>query len=227
MVSLIQEIVQIFITYQSQIIKALGETGVLLLLSIAAAITIGLPLGTLLFLTKPKGIYENKWLHSTINVVVNIIRSFPFLLFIIFMIPITRFIVGTSLGTLGASIPMAVVAVALYTRFVEQALLELPNDLIDSAISLGASPFEIITKFLYPEARSSLILGMTSSIVSFISYSTVMGVVGGGGIGDFAMVYGYQRWELKTMYAAIFIMIVFVQIIQFTGNFLARSLDRR
>lgn len=219
--------IQILIQYQAQILKALAETGVLLLLSIAAALVFGLPLGTILYLTKPGGIHENKFIHRLINFFVNIVRSFPFLLFIIFMIPITRFIVGTSLGTLGASIPMAVVAISLYTRFVEQALLDVPNEVVDSALSLGANTWQIVTQFLFVEARSSLILGMTSAIVSFISYSTVMGVVGGGGIGDFAMVYGYQRWELDIMYTAIIIMIAIVQIIQFTGNHLAHKLDRR
>ncbi|CAM3682089.1 methionine ABC transporter permease [Erysipelothrix urinaevulpis] len=219
--------IQIILEHQNELIKALSETGILLLLSIASAIFIGGPFGILLVISKPGGIKENRFVYNTLNILVNIVRSFPFLLFIIFMIPVTRFIVGTSLGTLAASIPMAVVAASLYSRFVEQALLEVPKEIIDTALSLGASTKEVVFNFYLVEARSSLVLGLTSAIVSFISYSTVMGVVGGGGIGDFAMVYGYQRWEMDIMYTTIFIMIIIVQFIQFFGNHIANKLDRR
>ncbi|HEY4537159.1 MAG TPA: methionine ABC transporter permease [Erysipelothrix sp.] len=219
--------IDILITHQHEIIKGLGQTFLMLMISTLSAIIIGLPLGTIIFLTKKDGVYENLWLHKLLNGLVNIIRSFPFLLFIFAMIPITRFVIGRSLGTVAASFPLSFIAAALYSRFVEQALMEVPKEITDTALSLGADTKSLLFDFLYVEAKPSLILGLTSSMVSFVSYSTVMGVVGGGGIGDFAMIYGYQRYQYDVMYTAIIIMILLVQIIQFTGNSFARKADKR
>ncbi|MNJ42797.1 D-methionine transport system permease protein MetI [compost metagenome] len=162
-----------------------------------------------------------------LNGLVNIIRSFPFLLLVVFMIPLTRMIVGTAIGTLAASIPLSIVAIALYARQVEQALLDVPRGVMEAARSMGASKVEMIVKFLYVEARSGLVLGLTTSTISFISYSTVMGIVGGGGIGDFAIRYGYQRYETELMTGVIILMIVLVQGIQFAGTTASRLLDKR
>ncbi|MMZ58450.1 Methionine import system permease protein MetP [compost metagenome] len=143
------------------------------------------------------------------------------------MIPLTRLIVGTAIGTLAASVPLAVVSIALYARLVEQSLLEIPRGVIEAALSMGATKFEIVYKFLFVEARSGLLLGLTTSTISFISYSTVMGVVGGGGVGDFAIRYGYQRFETELMVAVIIIMIVLVQLVHYTGSLVSRWLDKR
>ncbi|WP_338541713.1 methionine ABC transporter permease [Paenibacillus tundrae] len=215
------------IKYQDEIWQAIGDTFVMVGISIAAAILIGLPLGTLLYLFRRGQRYENKPLFTILGSLVNIIRSFPFLLLVVFMIPFTRIVVGTSIGTLAASVPLSVIAIALYARLVEQALLDVPKGVVEAATSMGASTLQLVVKFLYVEARSSLILGLTTATISFISYSTVMGIVGGGGVGDFAIRYGYQRYETDIMLFTIIIMIILVQTIQYAGSRLSRWLDRR
>lgn len=213
--------------YQSQIVESIGETFLMVGISVAAAVLLGLPVGTLLFLCGKGQLYENRTISTVLNGAVNIIRSFPFLLLVVFMIPLTRLIVGTAIGTLAASVPLAVVSIALYARLVEQSLLEIPRGVIEAALSMGATKFEIVYKFLFVEARSGLLLGLTTSTISFISYSTVMGVVGGGGVGDFAIRYGYQRFETELMVAIIIIMIVLVQLVHYTGSLISRWLDKR
>ncbi|HLS32541.1 MAG TPA: ABC transporter permease subunit, partial [Brevibacterium sp.] len=158
---------------------------------------------------------------------VTIVRSFPFLLFVVFMIPVTRLVFGTTFGTAAASFPLAFVAVAIYARLVEQILLELPSGILTAARSMGANLWQTVTKFLLVEARSGLVYALTSATISFVSYSTVMGVVGGGGIGDFALRYGYQEYQFTLMYTAIVLTIACVLILQMAGHLLSRALDRR
>lgn len=144
------------------------------------------------------------------------------------MQPAIRALYGRATGDpIAASFPMMLIAIALYARFVEQSLLEIPKGVIEVADAMGASTNQLVTKFLFVESRSSLIIGFTTAFVSFISYSTIMGVVGGGGIGDFAIRYGYQRYETDIMYTAIVVIIIFVQIIQWLGLKLAKKLDKR
>lgn len=218
---------EIILQYQAEIWQSIGETFVMVGISIVAALLIGLPVGTLLYLCRKGQLLENRALYSSLNIFVNIVRSFPFLLLVVFLIPFTRYIVGTAIGTIAATVPLSIMAIAYYSRLVEQALLEVPRGIIESAVSMGASVPEIIFKFLFVEARSGLILGLTTSTISFISYSTVMGIVGGGGVGDFAIRYGYQRFETELMIYMIIIMIFFVQTIQFTGTNIAKKLDKR
>jgi D-methionine transport system permease protein len=218
---------EIILQYQVEIWQSIGETFVMVGVSIAAAFLIGLPVGTLLYLCRKEQLLENRVIYSSLNIFVNIVRSFPFLLLVVFLIPFTRLVVGTAIGTIAATIPLSIMAIAYYSRLVEQALLEVPRGVIESAVAMGASTREIIFKFLYVEARSGLALGLTTSTISFISYSTVMGIVGGGGVGDFAIRYGYQRFETELMIYMIIIMIFFVQTIQFTGTTLAKRLDKR
>lgn len=218
---------EILLEYQTEIWVAIGETFLMVGAAVIAALLVGLPIGTFLFLCRKGQLLENKFVYSSLNLLVNIIRSFPFLLLVIFMIPLTRFIVGTAIGTTAASLPMMVIAIAHYARLVEQSLLDVPRGVIEAAVSMGASIPDILFKFLYVEARSALVLSMTTSIISFISYSTIMGIVGGGGIGDFAVRYGYLQYRTDLMMYIIVIMIVFVQIIQYLGITLARKLDKR
>src|SRR5690625_480292 len=143
--------------------------------SILAALLIGLPIGTFLFLCRKGQLLENKVVFSTLNLIVNIIRSFPFLLLVVFMIPFTRFVMGTAIGTAAATLPMMVIAVAHYSRLVEQSLLDIPKGVIDAAVSMGATVKDIIFRFLYFEGRYGLLFIMTTSSNIFISYSTIMG----------------------------------------------------
>lgn len=216
------------IEFAPKLWESLQETSIMMGLGSAAAILLGLPIGTLLFLTAKGKPAANKWLYRLLNVVVNIVRSFPFLLLVVAMQPAIRAFYGRATGDpIAASFPIMVIAIALYARFVEQSLLDLPKGVIEAATSMGASLPQLITKFLFVEARSSLVIGFSSAFVSFLSYSTIMGVVGGGGIGDFAIRYGYQRYETDIMYTAIVIIIVFVQLIQWLGFKLASKLDKR
>lgn len=207
--------------------ESIGETFVMVGISVGAALLLGLPLGTLLFFCRKGQLYENKTLSLILNSIVNVIRSFPFLLLVVALIPVTRFLVGTAIGTMAATVPLSIVAIAYYSRLVEQSLLEVPKGVIEAALSMGASKLGLIFKFLYVEARSGLVLGLTTSTISFISFSTVMGVVGGGGVGDFAIRYGYQRFETEVMIYAICVMIILVQLVQFTGSTISRLLDKR
>lgn len=217
----------VLVQYEQEIITAIMQTGIMVGVSVLAAILVGLPIGTFLYLTSKGKILENKVMYNALNLVVNIIRSFPFLLLVVFLIPFTRLILGTAIGTAAACVPLAIIAFAHYARFVEQSMLEVPRGVIEAAISMGASVKDVIFKFLFVEARSGLVLGLTTSIVSFISYSTIMGVVGGGGIGDFAVRYGYQQFKTELMLYMIVIMIILVQMIQLFGTTVARKIDKR
>ncbi|TCI60473.1 methionine ABC transporter permease [Exiguobacterium sp. SH0S2] len=217
----------VLVQYQTEIWRSIGETFIMVGVSILAAVLVGLPLGTWLYLSRKGQLLENRAVFSVLNLVVNIVRSFPFLLLVVFLIPFTRLIIGTALGTAAATVPLAIIAIAHYSRLVEQSLLDIPRGVVEAAVSMGASIKDVIFKFLYVEARSGLVLGLTTSIISFISYSTIMGVVGGGGIGDFAIRYGYQQFKTELMLYMIFIMLVFVQLIQFTGTTVARVIDKR
>ncbi|WP_167261545.1 ABC transporter permease subunit [Alkalibacillus almallahensis] len=217
----------VLVEYQSEIWVSIGETFVLVGFAILAALLVGLPIGTFLFLCRKGQLLENQFVFSSLNLIVNLIRSFPFLLLVIFIIPFTRFVMGTAIGTVAATLPMMIIAMAHYSRLVEQSLLDVPKGVMEAAVSMGASIKDIIFKFLYVEARSALVLSMTTSTISFISYSTIMGVVGGGGIGDFAIRYGYQQFRTDLMIYVIIIILVFVQFIQYAGITLARKIDKR
>lgn len=217
----------VLIQYQQEILTSIVQTGIMVGVSVLAAVVLGLPVGTFLYLTSKGKLIENKMAYNSLNLIVNIVRSFPFLLLVVFLIPFTRLIIGTAIGTTAACVPLAIIAIAHYARFVEQSLLEVPRGVIEAAVSMGASLKEVIFKFLFVEARSGLVLGLTTSIVSFISYSTIMGVVGGGGIGDFAVRYGYQQFKTELMLYMIVIMVILVQMIQLLGTTVARKIDKR
>lgn len=216
------------IEFTPAMFESLGETGIMMFFSILAALILGLPLGTFIFLTSENRPLENKPANQIMNAIVNIVRSFPFLLLVIVMQPLIRATYGRATGDpIAASFPMMVIAIALYARFVEQSLLDIPREVLETADALGATIPQLIFKFLYVEARSSLIIGFTTAFISFISYSTIMGAIGGGGIGDFAIRYGYHRYERDIMFTAIVIIITFVQMIQWAGTKLAQKLDKK
>ncbi|GEK90076.1 methionine ABC transporter permease [Alkalibacterium putridalgicola] len=216
------------IDYLPRMLESLGETGIMLFFAMLAAILMGIPVGTLLYLTSSGQPTEHRLLNRIINALVNIIRSFPFLLLVVAMQPFIRQVYGRATGDpIAASFPMIVIAIALYARFVEQSLNEIPKGIIETAQSMGATTWQLVWKFLYVEARSSLVIGFTTAVISFVSYSTIMGVVGGGGIGDFAIRYGYQRYETDIMYTAIVLIIILVEIFQWLGLKLAKKLDKR
>ncbi|MCD2138515.1 methionine ABC transporter permease [Salinicoccus halitifaciens] len=223
-----QEYITRVIEYWPALFESLWETGIMMGFAMVAAIALGLPLGTLLFLTARGQPMQNVFIYQLSNAFVNIVRSFPFLLLVVAMQPFIRAVYGRATGDpVAASFPMMLIAIALYARFVQQSLLDVPKGVTETAQSMGASIPQLVWKFLFVESRSSLIIGFTTAFVSFISYSTIMGVVGGGGIGDFAIRYGYQRYETDIMYTAIIVIIIIVQLIQWWGLRLAKKLDKR
>lgn len=212
--------------YLPELMQAMKETLIMMSISIFAAVLIGLPLGILLFISRDNN-NQGTMLYQLLNLLITVIRSFPYLLFVVAMIPVTRFLLGSSFGPVPASIPLSIVAIVVYARLVEQVLLDVPEDVRLLARSLGVSTSQYVKEFLLVEARSGLVLSLTTTIVSMVSYSTVMGIVGGGGIGDFAIRYGYQRYEYGVMYFAILLMIAAVFSIQLIGNGLAKKMDKR
>ncbi|MEA2661479.1 MAG: D-methionine transport system permease protein [Chloroflexota bacterium] len=210
-----------------EIVKALVETFTMLVITIPLAVVLGTLLGTVLFLTRPGSLVRAPRLYVSLNAAVNVLRSFPFLILLVAMIPITRFIVGTSLGTIAVTVPMIVNAVPYFGRLAENALLDVSRGVIEAGQAMGMSRWQLVRKVLYVEARSGLANCVTIVTVSFLGYSTVAGLVGGGGIGDFAIRWGYYRYETNVMVFTVALMVLFVQAFQFTGNRVVRALDKR
>jgi len=206
---------------------ALGESIFMLIVTILFAVVLGTPLGTLLFLTRPDSFVKAPRLYFVLNSMVNLVRSFPFLILMVAIIPFTRLIVGTGIGTAAATVPMVINCIPYFARFVEQSLLEINRGVVEAAQAMGANKFQIVWKVLYVEARSGIINSITIITVSFLSYSTVAGLVGGGGLGDFAIRYGYSRYQTDVMIFTIIVIVVLVQVFQFVGNYLVRRTDKR
>ena len=206
---------------------AVGQTLLMLAIGLGAALFIGGPLGILLFLLGPGQSLENRPAFAVLNWVVNAVRSFPFIILLVALVPFTRFIAGTSIGPAAAAVPLSFAAIPYFARLVEQTLRDVPRGVIEAAHAMGASEWQIVWHVLLVEARSGLVLALTVLAISFLSYSAVAGVVGGGGIGDLAIRYGYYRFQTDVMVLTVALLVVLVQIIQFAGNTLARRLDRR
>jgi D-methionine transport system permease protein len=215
------------ITLLPELWLALGQTLTMLGIGLSAAIVIGGPLGVLLFLVADGQSLQNKPASLLLGWFVNTVRSFPFIILLVALVPLTRVIAGTSIGPLAAAVPLSFAAVPYFARMVEQALREVPRGVIEAAHAMGASELQIVLRVLLVEARSGLVLALTVLSISFLSYSAVAGVVGGGGIGDLAIRYGYYRFETDIMIATVAVLIAIVQTIQFTGNRIARRLDKR
>jgi D-methionine transport system permease protein len=216
-----------FIELLPELWTALGQTLTMLGIGLSAAVLIGGPLGVLLFLVEDGQSLQNRPASLLIGWFVNTVRSFPFIILLVALVPVTRIIAGTSIGPLAASVPLAFAAIPYFARMVEQALRDVPRGVIEAAHSMGASELQIVLHVLLVEARSALVLALTVLAISFLSYSAVAGVVGGGGIGDLAIRYGYYRFETDVMVATVVVLILIVQTIQFTGNRIARRLDKR
>ncbi|WP_255769940.1 methionine ABC transporter permease [Pseudarthrobacter sulfonivorans] len=206
---------------------AMGQTLTMLLVAIPLAVLLGTPLGVLLYTIGPNGLKHRPKLHRVLDGLVNLVRSFPFLILLIAIIPVTRFIVGTTIGTAAVIVPLTINAIPYFARFVEQNLSQLGSGVVEAARSMGASRRQIVRDVLIVEAKPGLVSSITIMTVSFISYSAMAGLVGGGGIGDFAIRYGYYRYETPLMITAIVLMILLVTIVQLGGSYLARRLDKR
>jgi D-methionine transport system permease protein len=206
---------------------ALGQTLTMLGIGLGAALLFGGPLGILLFLVGDGQSLRNRPLATMLGWLVNTIRSFPFIILLVALVPFTRLVVGSSIGPLAAAVPLSVAAIPYFARLVEQTLREVPRGVIEAAQAMGATDLQIVTRVLLVEARSGLVLALTVLAISFLSYSAVAGVVGGGGIGDLAIRYGYYRFETDIMVFTVAVLVALVQVIQLSGARLARRLDKR
>jgi D-methionine transport system permease protein len=206
---------------------ALGQTLTMLGIGVSAAVLFGGPLGILLFLVGDGQSLQNRPLALLLGWTVNTIRSFPFIILLVALVPLTRLIAGSSIGPLAASVPLSIAAVPYFARLVEQTLRDVPRGVIEAAQAMGASELQIVTRVLLVEARSGLVLALTVLAISFLSCSAVAGVVGGGGIGDLALRYGYYRFETDIMVFTVAVLVALVQVIQLTGTRFARRLDKR
>lgn len=203
------------------------ETLIMVGISGAIATLAGIPLGLLLTVTGPGHILERPLFNRTLGVVVNAVRSTPFIILMVAIIPLTRFITGTSIGTAAAVVPLAIAAIPFVGRLVEASLREVDGGLIEAAQAMGARPLQIVVKVLIPEALPGIINGLTITLVSLIGFSAMAGAVGGGGLGDLGIRYGYQRFMPEVMGTVVLILIVFVQLVQSLGDRLARRLNHR
>ncbi|ERL04299.1 methionine ABC transporter permease [Mitsuokella sp. oral taxon 131] len=207
--------------------KALGETIYMVFVSMAIATAIGVPLGVLLHTTETGQILAAPVFNRAISTVVNTIRSIPFIILLVAIIPFTRLIVGSAIGTTAAMVPLVIAAVPFIGRQVETSLKEVPSGLIEAAESMGASPAQIVWRVLLPEAMPSIVAQLTTTLIALVGESAMAGAVGGGGLGDLAIRYGYQRFRPEVMVATVIILVILVQAVQFVGNRIAARLDKR
>lgn len=200
------------------------ETLYMVSISTVIAILLGLPIGILLYTTEEGGLLSNRLVHKVLNSFVNVSRSFPFIILMILLFPLSRLIVGTTIGTTATIVPLAIGTAPFVGRVIESSLKEVPKGILEASISMGASPRDIIFKVLLPEALPSLILGLTLTTINVVGYSAMAGAIGGGGLGDLAIRYGFHRFQTDVMIASVVVIIVIVQSIQYIGNFAAKKI---
>ena len=213
--------------YGGLILEGLRDTSIMVVASTIFAYIIGLPLGVLLIVTRPGGIWEHPWLNRIVGWIVNIGRSIPFIILMILLLGFTKFLVGTMIGVAGAIPPLVISAASFIARMVESSLSEVDGGVVEAAQSMGASTWQIVRKVYLPEARPSLILGASISIVTIIAYTTIAGTIGAGGLGDLAVRYGYVRSVPPVLWTTVLLIIVMVQVVQSLFSWLSRKLDKR
>ncbi|ASS94080.1 MULTISPECIES: methionine ABC transporter permease [Peribacillus] len=211
---------------QELILNALWETLYMVSISLFFGSIIGIFLGILLVVTRKGHIYENRFIFSIVNPIVNIFRSIPFIILLVAIIPFTRLIVGTSIGTTAAIVPLVLHIGPYISRLVENSLLEVDEGIIEAAKAMGATPLQIIFRFLMPEAFASLILSITTATIGLVGATAMAGAIGGGGLGDVAITYGYQRFSTITIFVTVVILVIVVQGVQSLGNIFERKIRR-
>lgn len=209
------------------LLQATWETIYMVAMSLGIATTFGLPLGVLLATSGRGELFEALWFQRIFGPIVNATRSVPFIILAVAIIPFTRFVVGTSIGTSAAIVPLTVAAIPFIARIIEGAIREVDSGLIEAAQAMGARPVQVVTKVLLPEALPGIIHGLTLTAVTLIGYSAMVGAVGAGGLGDLGIRYGYQRFRPDVMAAVVITLIVVVQVVQSFGDYLARKADKR
>ncbi len=213
--------------YLGQMWQALQETLYMVALAALFTFLLGLAIGIVLYLTGPRGVLTSRVIYAGIGTVVNIARSLPFIILLISVMPLTRLITGTSLGATAALVPLTLGTAPFFSRLVETALREVDPGRIEAAQSMGATNGDIVLKVLLPEALPSLLAGATLTLVMFVDYSAMAGAIGAGGLGTFAIKYGYQRFNTSLMVATVVVLIILVQILQTAGNWVVRRVAHR
>lgn len=211
----------------SLLAKGLGETIFMSFASCFFGFVLGLPAGVVLFLTRKGQLLEHRFSHRVLSIIVNVFRSIPFIILIVWMIPFTRTMIGTSIGVFAALVPLSVGAAPFIARLVENSLLEVPHGLIETARAMGASPMQVVTKLLLPEALPSLINNATITLITLVGYSAMGGAVGAGGLGQVGYQYGYIGYDAFIMNAVLLLLVLLVFVIQFTGDKFSRKFNHR
>ena len=209
------------------ILRGTGETIVMTFVSGFFGFVLGLPTGILLFMTRSGQVLENRTLNNTVSVIVNIFRSIPFIILIVWMIPFTRALVGTSIGVQAAIVPLSIGAAPFIARMIENNLLEVPYGLIEAVRAMGATPSQIVRRVLLPEALPSIINSATITLITLVGYSAMGGAVGAGGLGQIGYQYGYVGYDVAVMNTVLVLLVILVFAIQFTGDFISKKTDHR
>ncbi|MEI7233468.1 methionine ABC transporter permease [Pectobacterium carotovorum] len=209
------------------LVAAFGETFQMVGISTLFAVIGGLPLGLLIYVTDRNLFWQNRAVYLFGTVLVNIIRSIPFVILLVLLLPLTQILLGNTIGPVAAAVPMSVAAIAFYARLVDSALREIDPGIVEAAEAFGASPMRIIGTVLLPEAKAGLLRGLTITLVSLIGYSAMAGIVGGGGVGDLAIRFGYYRYETEVMVITVIAMVILVQVVQTLGDWLSKRADKR
>ena len=207
--------------------KPLVETLYMMSISMFFSVIIGLVIGTVLGVTSSGHIMPSKTINVILSNVVNITRSFPFIILLIVLFPITKLIVGTKIGTTAAIVPLTFAATPFFARLVETSLRDIPWGIIEAALAMGSTPMQIILKVMIQEAMPSIVQGITTTAIGILGYSAMAGSIGGGGLGDLAIVYGYQRWRTDIMIITVIVLILIVIVIQSIGNTISKKIDKR
>lgn len=221
------DIIQYLSNMWQTISPSLWETLYMVFFSTLFSVIIGLPLGIILVITDKGHIWENLTINKVLGFIINIMRSLPFIILIIAIFPLSRLIVGTTIGSTAAIVPLSIAAAPFVARVIESSLKEVNWGVIEASLSVGATIPQIIFKVMIPESMPSLILGITLTIINIIGYSAMAGAIGGGGLGDLAIRYGYQRFQTDVLIATIIILIIIVEIVQGAGNYLSKIVDKR
>lgn len=206
------------------IIDATWQTLLMVLVSCAIAVIIGLPLGVLLLVTRKQHILEGVTVNRVVSIIVNVVRSIPFIILMVAITPFTQWVVGTSIGTVAALVPLTLSAIPFFARLCESAMSEVPTGLIEASQAMGASSRQIIQKVLIPEAMPGIVRGITITLIALVGYSAMAGAIGGGGLGDLAIRYGYQRFEVNVMIVTVAILVIIVQVLQIAGDYFAKRI---
>ncbi|RJL49325.1 ABC transporter permease [Pectobacterium carotovorum] len=210
-----------------ELVFAFGETFTMVCISTLCAVIFGLPLGIAIYVTDRHLFWQNRFIYLISTILVNIIRSIPFVILLVLLLPLTQLLLGNTIGPVAAAVPMSVAAIAFYARLVDSALREVDPGIVEAAEAFGASPTRIIATVLLPEALAGLLRGLTITLVSLIGYSAMAGIVGGGGVGDLAIRFGYYRYETEVMVVTVIALVVLVQVVQTLGDMLSRRANKR